>query len=73
MSASFSPKLQKWLKASGCRFVRQAKGDHEIWYSPLTRRRFVMDGGIKSRGTVGRILKRAGVEKPVWLGGRRAR
>ena len=39
MSASFSPKLKKWLVASGCRFVRQAKGDHEIWYSPLTQRR----------------------------------
>ncbi len=73
MSASFSPKLRKWLMASGCRFVRQAKGAHEIWFSPLTRRRFVMAHAIKSRRTVLSILRRAGVAKPGWLGGPRGR
>ncbi len=70
MSASFSPKLKKWLRASGCRFERRGKGAHEIWYSPLTRRRFVMAKAIMSRRTVADILKRAGVPKPTWMGGR---
>ena len=57
MSISFSPKLKKWLRVSGCRFERRGKGDHEIWYSPLIAKRFVMAGAIMSRRTVADILK----------------
>jgi hypothetical protein len=36
------PKLADELKAllrnAGCTFVRQGKGDHEIWFSPITMR-----------------------------------
>ncbi|WP_229482515.1 type II toxin-antitoxin system HicA family toxin [Nostoc favosum] len=32
------------LSEVGCYFERQGKGDHEIWYSPITDRRFVVDG-----------------------------
>jgi hypothetical protein len=47
----FTPHLKKLLKAQGCYWVRQGKGDHEIWYSPLTDRHFVVDGKIKSKHT----------------------
>ena len=47
----------------GCYFHRQGNGDHEIWYSPITNRRFPVDGKIKSRHTANGILKQAGIAK----------
>ena len=44
MSASFTPELKKMLAAAGCYLERQGKGDHEIWYSPITERRFGWTG-----------------------------
>ncbi|HHE8746365.1 TPA: type II toxin-antitoxin system HicA family toxin [Haemophilus influenzae] len=32
--------LIKELKANGCYFVRHGKGDHQIWFSPKTGKRF---------------------------------
>ena len=43
MAKSFTPELKKQLLAANCYFERAGKGDHEIWYSPLTERRFVVD------------------------------
>ncbi len=61
MSSSFTPQLKKLLLSHGCRFERQGKGDHEIWFSPVTQRRFVVDGEIKSRHTANAVLKQAGI------------
>lgn len=47
----------------GCHFERQGKGDHEIWFSPITHRRFVVDDHIKSRHTANGVLKQAGLGK----------
>ncbi|MDZ7961757.1 MAG: type II toxin-antitoxin system HicA family toxin [Aulosira sp. DedQUE10] len=63
MGASFTPELKKILLEAGCYFERQGKGDHEIWYSPITDRRFVVDGTIKSRHTANGVLKQAGLPK----------
>jgi hypothetical protein len=38
---SFTPKLKQLLRDAGCSFERQGKGDHEIWFSPITGIRFV--------------------------------
>jgi hypothetical protein len=51
------------MKENGCRFERQAKGDHELWYSPHTDRKFPVDQKIKSRHTANGILKQAGLPK----------
>jgi hypothetical protein len=51
------------LRSAGCTFVRHAKGDQELWYSPLTGRHFVFDRGVKVRHTANGILKDAGLEK----------
>ena len=51
------------LVEAGCYFERQGKGDHEIWYSPITDRRFVIDSYIKSRHTANAALKQAGLSK----------
>lgn len=42
--ASFTRQVKKLLLSHDCRFERQGKGDHEIWFSPITQRRFVVDG-----------------------------
>lgn len=34
MGTSFTPELIRLLTASGCRFERHGKGDHDIWYLP---------------------------------------
>ena len=38
--ASYTPKLKEILRDYGCTFERPGRGDHEIWYSPITDRRF---------------------------------
>ncbi|XSG86587.1 MAG: type II toxin-antitoxin system HicA family toxin [Methylohalobius sp. ZOD2] len=61
--ADFTPRLKKILLEAGCRFVRQGRGDHEIWHSPINKIHFVVDGKIKSRHTANAVLKQAGLEK----------
>jgi len=61
--ANFTLELKKILCSAGCYFVRQGKGDHEIWYSPITNIHFVVDQKIKSRNTANAVLKQAGLSK----------
>jgi hypothetical protein len=61
--AGFTGPLKKLLKKAGCCFERQGKGDHEIWYSPISCKRFPVDADIKSRHTANEVLKQAGLEK----------
>jgi hypothetical protein len=35
-----TPEVKRTLKSHDCRAVRQGKGDHEIWFSPITNRNF---------------------------------
>lgn len=63
MGASFAVALKRRLREAGCIFVRPGKGDHEIWYSPITDRSVVVDNNTRSRHTVNRILKAAGIDE----------
>lgn len=63
MGTSFTPELIRLLTASGCYFERHRKGDHDIWYSPITNLRFPVDSKIKSRHTANAVLKQAGLKK----------
>jgi hypothetical protein len=63
MSTSFTPALKEILLDAGCELQRQGKGDHEVWYSPITERNFAVDDKIKSRHTANAILKQAGLPK----------
>jgi predicted RNA binding protein YcfA (HicA-like mRNA interferase family) len=58
---SLSDQVKDILKANGCYFHRQGKGDHEIWYSPHSGRKFAVDHGMKSRHTANDIMKQAGL------------
>jgi hypothetical protein len=51
------------LIANGCYFLRQGRGDHEVWFSPISHRPFTVDGNIKSRHTANQSLKDAGLPK----------
>ena len=61
--ADYSPDVKRVLRASGCYFHRQGKGDHEIWYSRISNRYFPVDNKILSRHTANGILKQAGLPK----------
>jgi hypothetical protein len=55
--------LARILTDAGCSFVRQGRGDHEIWYSPVSRKKFTVDRGSKSHVTANKVLKEAGLGK----------
>jgi hypothetical protein len=43
--------------------VRQGKGSHEIWHSPISGQNFAVPIGIPSRHTANAILPQAGLPK----------
>ena len=43
--------------------MRQGKGSHEVWQSPITGRRFPVPLGAVSRHTANAVLKQAGLAK----------
>ena len=59
--AGFEKDVRRILASHGCTFVRNGKGDHEIWFSPITDRHLTVDGKIKSRHTANAIMKQAGI------------
>lgn len=63
MGGDFSSELKRLLHEANCRFERQGKGDHEIWFSPHTGVRFPVDHKIKSRHTANAVPKQAGLPK----------
>jgi len=63
MGAGYYRELIKLLQLAGCRFVRQAKGSHEVWYSPITQRNFVIPYNTEVRHTANGVLKDAGLPK----------
>ena len=58
------------LRAAGFVFDRQAKGSHEIWYNPQTRRRTTVPHhpGNLPRGTLRAIIREAGLTVDEFLG-----
>ena len=59
---NYNRQLKKILTSNGCRFVRHGKGDHDVWYSPITGRNFAMDGKIVKRTSANELLKEAGLK-----------
>ena len=60
--AEFEKAVRKVLKEQGCYFVRHGKGDHDIWFSPITNRNVVVAVKIKSRDTANAIMKQSGID-----------
>lgn len=61
--SGYTPRVRAILKDAGCRLVRQGRGDHEVWESPINGRRFTVDGNILSKHTANGTLKDAGLPK----------
>ena len=59
--SSFTADVKRILRQHGCNIVRSGKGDHEIWFCPITKRNFPVDGKILSRHTANAIMKQAGI------------
>jgi len=59
--AEYEKKVREVLNENGCYFERHGKGDHDIWYSPITKRHITVDGKIKSRHTANEIMKQSGI------------
>lgn len=63
MPDNYTPPLKRLLAEAGCWFVRQGRGDHEIWESPISCKRFMVDHHIKSRHWANHVLREAGLPK----------
>jgi ubiquinone biosynthesis protein Coq4 len=59
--AEYEKKVRQLLLKHNCYFVRHGKGDHDIWYSPITGMNFPVDGEIRIRHTANGIMKQAGI------------
>lgn len=60
--AEYEKKVREILKSNSCFPVRHGKGDHDIWYSPISKRNITVDHKIKSRHTANAILKQSGID-----------
>ena len=63
MAGPLYRQLVRTLREGGCRSVRQAKGSHEMWFSPITQRHFPVPYDIQKVSTANAILKQAGLPK----------
>jgi predicted RNA binding protein YcfA (HicA-like mRNA interferase family) len=59
----FGKAVRDKLKERGCHFVRHGKGDHDIWYSPITEAKLTVPVKLMSRHLANKILKDAGLPK----------
>ena len=59
--AEYEKKVRELLTQNDCVFKRHGKGDHDIWYSPISNQSFPVDGKIKSRHTANAVMKQAGI------------
>ena len=63
MGSGYYVQLRTILRNHGCTLARQAKGSHEIWYSPITKIPVTISVTVNSRHTANGILKQAGIDK----------
>jgi predicted RNA binding protein YcfA (HicA-like mRNA interferase family) len=63
MGSNLYPVLIRLLKEAGCTFVRQGKGSHEVWRSPITQRTFTVPKNTTVVHTANGALKDAGLPK----------
>jgi hypothetical protein len=63
VGGNYGREIEQLLVQAGCHCVRKGKGDHEIWFSPISGRSFVFDRGVKLRHTANGTLKDAGLDK----------
>jgi uncharacterized protein (DUF1330 family) len=65
MATGYAKRVKDILESHGCTFVRHGKGDHDIWQSPISGARFVVDAKIPSRHLANAVLRQAGIRMKV--------
>ncbi len=60
--ADYEKEVRDILSANRCSFKLHSKGDHDIWYSPISKRKVMVDNKIKSRHTANEIIKQCGIK-----------
>ena len=65
MATGYAKRVKEILAEHGCEFVRHGKGDHDIWQSPISNTRFVVDAKIPSRHLANAVLRQAGIRMKV--------
>ncbi len=55
--------LDALLRRNGCRVVREG-AKHDMWWSPVTSRSFMVPRRLKGEGTLRSILRDAGIPHP---------
>ncbi|MDR0275347.1 MAG: type II toxin-antitoxin system HicA family toxin [Burkholderiaceae bacterium] len=63
MGSGFYQPLRAILPACGCTMLRQGRGSHEIWFSPVSGQQFPLAVTVLSRHMANAILKQAGIDK----------
>jgi len=63
MPATFDRELRRLLERRAVPLSGPARAVIEIWYSPITERRFPVPVGIVSRHTANGVLEQAGLPK----------
>jgi predicted RNA binding protein YcfA (HicA-like mRNA interferase family) len=63
MVEGYAQAITRMLLEAGCSKMRQGRGAHEVWSSPINGRVFVVDSKILSRHTANAVLKQAGLSK----------
>jgi hypothetical protein len=56
MAPQFDRRLRELLAKAGCVLVRQGRGSHEIWRSPITGRNLPVPVGVSSRHAANAIF-----------------
>jgi hypothetical protein len=63
VAENYTPRVKRILREHDCAFVRQGKGDHEIWHSLINNCKFMVDNKIKTPKWANLTLKKAGIPK----------
>lgn len=63
MAGALYRQLVRLLRDGGCAFVRQGRGGHEIWFSPIANRNFVVPFDVQKPSTANAILRQAGLPR----------
>jgi len=61
--ADYTGDVIRLLRQHGCTFVRHGKGDHDRWYSPISKKNITVDSAIKDRNLANAVLKQAGINQ----------
>ena len=61
----YTKQVKDILKAHGCTFIRNGKGDHERWFSPIINANFSIDGKITNRISANKQLNDAGIKQKI--------